>query len=79
MEIKQNFKSYVPLFDKFYSSYLMGFANTQLGMMILILLKKMRPFFEMFDDPINAMGFFDFKFVMPSLLQMGDRMSSAFG
>ncbi len=39
----------------------------------------MKPIFEMFDDPINAMGYFDFKYVMPSLLQMGDRMSSAFG
>ena len=33
----------------------------------------------MFDDPINAMGFSDFKLIMPSLLQMGDRMSAAFG
>ena len=32
----------------------------------------------MFDDPINAMGYADFELVMPSLLQMGDRMSSAF-
>ncbi len=79
-KLKQNFKSYVPLFDKFYSSYLMGFANiTARNDDIDYIKKKMRPFFEMFDDPINAMGFFDFKFVMPSLLQMGDRMSSAFG
>ena len=33
----------------------------------------------MFEDPVNAMGYFDFKYVMPSLLQMGDRMASAFG
>ena len=33
----------------------------------------------MFDDPINAMGYSDFKLIMLSLLQMGDRMSSAFG
>ena len=33
----------------------------------------------MFEDPINAMGFADFKLVMPSLLQMGDRMAGAFG
>ena len=32
----------------------------------------------MFDDPINAMGYADFDLIMPSLLQMGDRMSSAF-
>ena len=23
----------------------------------------MKPIFEMFDDPINAMGYFDFKYV----------------
>ena len=33
----------------------------------------------MFEDPINAMGFADFKLVMPSLLQMGDRMAGAWG
>ena len=33
----------------------------------------------MFDDPINAMGYADFKLILPSLLQMGDRMSSSFG
>ena len=33
----------------------------------------------MFSDPINAMGFADFKVILPSLLQMGDRMASAFG
>jgi asparagine synthetase B (glutamine-hydrolysing) len=33
----------------------------------------------MFSDPINAMGFADFKLVLPSLLQMGDRMAGAFG
>ena len=31
------------------------------------------------NDPINAMGFADFKTIMPSLLQMGDRMASAHG
>ena len=39
----------------------------------------MKPYFEMFDDPVTSMCFFDFKVIMPSLLQMGDRMSSAFG
>ena len=33
----------------------------------------------MFENPVTAMCFFDFKVIMPSLLQMGDRMSSAFG
>ena len=38
----------------------------------------LKPYFEKFEDPINAMGFADFELVMPSLLQMGDRMSSSF-
>ena len=38
----------------------------------------LKPYFEMFYDPINAMGYADFDLIMPSLLQMGDRMSSAF-
>ena len=41
--------------------------------------ETVKPYFELFDDPINAMGFADFKVVMPSLLQMGDRMSGAHG
>ena len=41
--------------------------------------KIIRPHFEKFDDPINAMCFSDFKIVMPSLLQMGDRMAGAHG
>ena len=36
-------------------------------------------YFEMFDNPVTAMCYFDFKVIMPSLLQMGDRMSAAFG
>ena len=39
----------------------------------------MKKYFEMFDNPITAMCYFDFKVIMPSLLQMGDRMSAAFG
>jgi asparagine synthase (glutamine-hydrolysing) len=79
-QLKKSFKSYEPLFDKFYSNYLDGFANiTVRNEKTEIMRNKMKPIFEMFDDPISAMGFFDFKYVMPSLLQMGDRMSSAFG
>ena len=39
----------------------------------------MNKYFETFDNPVSAMCYFDFKVIMPSLLQMGDRMSSAFG
>ena len=38
----------------------------------------LKPYFEKFEDPINAMGFADFELTMPSLLQMGDRMASSF-
>lgn len=31
------------------------------------------------NDPITAMQLFDIQYVLPSLLQMGDRMASAFG
>lgn len=79
-KLKQNFKSYIPLFDKFYKSYIDGFSSiTARNENIDIIKEKMKPIFEMFEDPVNAMGYFDFKYVMPSLLQMGDRMASAFG
>lgn len=79
-KLKQNFKSYTPLFNKYYKSYHVDFARiTSRNENVEIIENKMKPIFEMFDDPINAMGYFDFKYVMPSLLQMGDRMSSAFG
>jgi len=79
-KLKQNFKSYIPLFDKFYKSYIDGFSSiTARNENIDIIKEKMKPIFEIFEDPVNAMGYFDFKYVMPSLLQMGDRMASAFG
>lgn len=79
-KLKNDFKNYVPLFDKFFQNYLDGFSSiTARNENIEVIKSKMKPIFEMFDDPINAMGYFDFKYVMPSLLQMGDRMASAFG
>lgn len=79
-QLNQNFKSYASLFEKFFSSYLDGFLNiTARDNNKEIIKQKMKTIFEMFDDPINSMGYFDFKYVMPSLLQMGDRMSAAFG
>lgn len=42
------------------------------------LIELMQPFFTKYD-PITAMQMFDFTYIMPSLLQMGDRMASAFG
>ena len=63
-----NFKNYCEVYTKIILK-----NNYKLGE------KLFKPIFEMFDDPINAMGYIDFKYVMPSLLQMGDRMASAFG
>lgn len=39
---------------------------------------KFMEYKDLFEDPINLMGFIDFQMTLPSLLQMGDRMSSAF-
>ncbi len=79
-EMNKKYPSYKYLFNKFYSPYLDGFAKiTARNDDIEFVKEQVRPYFEMFDDPINAMGFADFKLVMPSLLQMGDRMAGAFG
>ncbi len=40
--------------------------------------RHMEPFFKE-HDPVTAMQLFDFTYILPSLLQMGDRMASAFG
>jgi asparagine synthase (glutamine-hydrolysing) len=80
-ELEKEFPSYKYFFSKNYESYLNSYSKitsrSQDG--AFFVLKKIKKYFEMFDDPISAMGFVDFKIIMPSLLQMGDRMSSAFG
>jgi asparagine synthase (glutamine-hydrolysing) len=79
-ELQQRYPSYQYLFDKYYPTYLDGFAKiTARSDGIELAREYLRPYFEAFEDPINAMGFADFKLVMPSLLQMGDRMAGAFG
>lgn len=78
--LEKKFKSYRYLFEKFYSSYLDSFSKITSRSINYEFVKKItKKYFEMFDDPINAMCFADFKLIMPSLLQMGDRMSGAFG
>ena len=78
--LERKFNSYKYLFKKFYNSYVESFARiTSRSENIFFVKEKIKKYFDMFDDPINAMGFADFKLVMPSLLQMGDRMCSAFG
>ena len=79
-ELEKKYKSYRSLFKKFYNSYLDSFSKiTTRSDDFEFVKNKVKKYFEMFDDPINAMGYSDFKLIMPSLLQMGDRMSSAFG
>lgn len=79
-ELRKRYPSYGYVFGKFYPTYLDGFAKiTARNENIELVKNHLRPYFEMFEDPINAMGFADFKLVMPSLLQMGDRMAGAFG
>lgn len=79
-ELEKKYKSYRSLFKKFYNSYLDSFSKiTTRSDDYEFVKSKVKKYFEMFDDPINAMGYSDFKLIMPSLLQMGDRMSSAFG
>ncbi len=79
-EMRHKYPSYGYLFGKFYSPYIEEFAKiTARNNDVEFVKEHLKPFFEMFEDPINAMGFADFKLIMPSLLQMGDRMAGAFG
>tara|TARA_A100001011_G_scaffold283370_1_gene293647 strand:- start:768 stop:2303 length:1536 start_codon:yes stop_codon:yes gene_type:complete len=80
-KLNKRFPSYDYLFGKFYDSYLQGYTKLSIREKnnFEYTKKIMKPYFEMFDDPVTSMCFFDFKVIMPSLLQMGDRMSSAFG
>ena len=79
-ELKNKFTSYKYLFNKFYDQYIDSFAKITARNDDIDLVKSIiKPHFEKFDDPINAMCFSDFKIVMPSLLQMGDRMAGAHG
>jgi len=82
-ELRTHFPSYnAYLFTKYYRhfSYLDAFsALTARNDDIEFVRETLRPYFERFDNPITAMGYADFNLIMPSLLQMGDRMAGAFG
>jgi asparagine synthase (glutamine-hydrolysing) len=79
-ELRRAFPSYSYLFGKFFPGYLDGFARiTMRNEDFEFVREQIRPHFERFEDPVNAMGYADFKLILPSLLQMGDRMSGAFG
>ena len=75
-----SYKSY--LFKKFYkfNNYVESFASvtTRNKNDFEFVKETLKPYFEKFEDPVNAMGYADFELIMPSLLQMGDRMASAF-
>jgi asparagine synthase (glutamine-hydrolysing) len=81
--LRKKFPSYDYLFTKHYGAknYLDAFAriSSRNDVHMELVREKLRPYFEMFEDPVNAMGFADFKLIFPSLLQMGDRMAGAFG
>lgn len=78
--MNKTFPSYKPMFNKISNSYVENYSKliTRDGNYNYTH-DKIKNYFEMFDDPINAMGYIDFKLIMPGLLQMGDRMSSSLG
>ncbi|MDO8676888.1 MAG: asparagine synthase-related protein [Candidatus Azambacteria bacterium] len=79
-ELRKKLPSYNYLFNKYYPGYLEGFSKiTARNGNEEYVKSALKPFFDKFEDPINAMGYADFKLIMPSLLQMGDRMAGAFG
>jgi len=83
-ELRKKFPSYnAYLFPKYFkfTDYLEAFASitSRNPKHISVTREMIAPYFKMFNDPINAMGFADFKLILPSLLQMGDRMAGAFG
>ena len=80
-KLNENYPSYKYLFGKILDDYTDGYAKltSRSDENYEYLKNNIKKIFEIFDNPINAMCYFDFKMIMPSLLQMGDRMSSAFG
>lgn len=71
-ELQKAYPSYQYIFNKYYPSYLDGFAKiTARNGNIELARDWLKPHFERFENPIHAMGFADFKLVMPSLLADG--------
>lgn len=79
-QLRSRYPSYKELFNKTFSEiYAKQFAKTTArGEDLDFVYELMKPYFAE-HDPITAMQLFDFENVMPSLLQMSDRMTSAFG
>ena len=82
-QLRQHCPSYAYLFGKHFGveDYVSAFARitSRNDNFLDLVREKVEPFFRMFSDPVNAMGFADFKLIFPSLTQMGDRMAGAFG
>ena len=84
-KLDNKFPSYKNLFNKVQFSYIEGYTNLTkrnndyIDYLNDFMKKLLNSYFEIFDDPVTSISYFDFKIIMPSLLQMGDRMSSAFG
>ncbi|MDP3725667.1 MAG: asparagine synthase-related protein [bacterium] len=82
-QLRTQYPSYnAYLFAKYFRhfSYLDAFATiTARNDDVEFVRETLRPYFERFKDPITAMGYADFKLILPSLLQMGDRQAGAHG
>lgn len=82
-ELRTHYPSYnAYLFAKYFRhfSYLDAFATiTARNDDFEFVRETLRPYFERFEDPVTAMGFADFKLILPSLLQMGDRQAGSHG
>ena len=86
-ELENRFPSYKNFFKKNYGDYLNIYSRfttrvnekNKINRSLVFLEELSKKYFDLFDDPISAVGYSDFKLIMPSLLQMGDRMASSFG
>jgi len=80
--LDMKYPSYKPLFKKLFASNhlarYMLLTNRSDESSYVFMKGLMRPFFNNYD-PLTAMQLFDFTYILPSLLQMGDRMSGMFG
>jgi len=74
--MRKRYPSYRDMFDKTWTA---DFTNiTQRNSHYELIETLYKPLREKYD-PITAMQLFDFTYILPSLLQMGDRMASLFG
>lgn len=74
------FRNYEPMLDFYFGSHLSSYAklSNRSDLPNEIVERIFSKYFK-FKDPINNLGYTDFKLSLVSLLQMEDRMSAAFG